>query len=86
MIGSVIIPALMSIGWRLRLYLSLAGAVLVAIGIAFIKGRADGKATYERQRETAKKKAAQKAEKIRHEIGKSPDANVDRRLGKWMRD
>ena len=86
MMGSLIIPALMSIGWRLRLYLSLAGAVLVAIGIAFIKGRADGKATYERQREKAKHAASTKAEKIRHEIGKSPDADVDRRLGKWMRD
>ncbi len=86
MIGSVILPAVMFIGWRLRLYLSLAGAVLDAIGVAFIKGRADGKATYERQREKAKQAASQKAEKIRHEIGKAPDADVDRRLDKWMRD
>ena len=39
MIGSVILPALMSLGLRARLYLSLAGAVLVAFGMAFIMGR-----------------------------------------------
>jgi sensor domain CHASE-containing protein len=86
MIGSVILPALISLGLRARLYLSLAGAVLVALGIAFIMGRSAGKEAYVKQRETARKQASQKAETIRHEIDKAPDDRVDRRLDRWMRD
>lgn len=86
MIGSVILRALMSLGLKAKLYLSLAGAVLVALGMAFIMGRSAGKEAYVKQRETAKKKAAQKAETIRHEIDKAPDDRVDRRLDRWMRD
>ena len=55
MIGSVILPALISLGLRARLYLSLAGAVLVALGVAFIMGRSAGKEAYVKQREIAKK-------------------------------
>lgn len=86
MIGSVIFRALMSLGLRAKLYLSLAGAVLVAIGLAFIMGRSAGKEAYVKQREIAKKKAARKAETIRYEIDKAPDDRVDRRLDRWMRD
>lgn len=86
MIGSVILPALMSLGLRAKLYLSLAGAVLVALGMAFIMGRSAGKEAYVKQREIAKKKASQTAEKVRDEIQNAPDARVDRRLDRWMRD
>jgi len=61
MIGSVILPALMSLGMRAKLYLSLAGAVIVALGMAFIMGRSAGKEAYVKQSETAKKKASKKA-------------------------
>ena len=86
MIGSVILRALMPLALRVKLYLSLACAVLVALGMAFIMGRSAGKEAYVKQRETAKKKAAKKAETIRHEIDKAPDARVDSRLDRWMRD
>lgn len=86
MIGSVILPALMSLGLRARLYLSLAGAVLVAFGMAFIMGRSAGKEAYVKQREIAKKKASKAAEKVRYEIQNAPDDRVDRHLDRWMRD
>ncbi len=82
MIGSVILPALMSLGLRARLYLSLAGAVLVAFGM----GRSAGKEAYVKQREIAKKKASKAAEKVRDEIQNAPDDRVDRHLDRWMRD
>ena len=86
MIGSVIFRALMSLGLRARLYLSLAGAVLVALGMAFIMGRSAGKEAYVKQREIAKKKASKAAENVRDEIQNAPDDRVDRRLDRWMRD
>ena len=86
MIGSVILRALMSLGLRAKLYLSLAGAVLVALGTAFIMGRSAGKEAYVKQREIAKKKASKAAEKVRDEIQNAPDDRVDRRLDRWMRD
>ncbi len=86
MIASFIIPALMSIGWRAKMYLSLAGAVLLSLGMAFIMGRSAGKEAYAKQREKARQAASTKAENIRHEIGKAPGADVDRRLDRWMRD
>lgn len=71
---------------RASLLLSLLGAVVVALGIAFIKGRADGKATYIRQREKAKQAASKKAEKIRDEIHSASDSRINSRLDRWMRD
>lgn len=86
MIGAFIMAKLAALWSRASLYLSLAGAVVIAIGIAFIKGRAEGKATYVRQREKVKHAASKKAEQIRDEIQNAPDARVDSRLDKWMRD
>jgi hypothetical protein len=86
MISSLILSTFLSLGMRARLYLSLAGAVLIALGMAFIMGRSAGKESYVRQREKAKKKASQTAEGIRHAIDKAPDDRVDRRLDQWMRD
>jgi hypothetical protein len=73
--------------WRAAsFYITAAGAIVVAIGIAFLKGRAAGKAAYVEKREAQKQTAAKKAEEIQNEIAKDPDARVDRRLNKWMRD
>lgn len=86
MIAAFLMAKLAALWSRASFYLSIAGAVVIAIGIAFIKGRADGKATYVRQREKAKQAASKTAEKVRDEIQNAPDARVDSRLDKWMRD
>lgn len=86
MIAALLTARIAALWSRASLYLSLAGAVIIAIGIAFIMGRSEGKAAYVRRREKAKQAASQKAEKIRDEIENAPDARVDRRLDRWMRD
>jgi hypothetical protein len=86
MIAAFLMAKLAALWSRASFYLSIAGAVVIAIGIAFIKGRADGKATYVRQREKAKQAASKTAEKVRDEIQNAPDARVESRLDKWMRD
>lgn len=86
MIWAFLLPKLAALWSRASFYVTIAGAVLIAIGIAFIKGRAEGKATYVRQREQAKQAAAKKAEQVRDEIQNTPGPRVDSRLDKWMRD
>jgi hypothetical protein len=86
MIWAFLVPRLAALWSRTWFYLSIVGAVAVAIGIAFIKGRADGKATYARQREAAKIKAHKQAEKIRDAIQNAGGDRIDRDLDKWMRD
>ena len=86
MIAALLMPKLAALWSRASFYLSLAGAIVIALGIAFIKGRADGKATYVRQREKARQAASRKAEQVRDEVQNAPDARVDSRLDGWMRD
>ena len=86
MIWAFLLPKLAALWSRVSFDATIAGAVLIAIGIAFIKGRAEGKATYVRQREQAKQAAAKKAEQVRDEIQNTPGPRVDSRLDKWMRD
>lgn len=86
MIGAIIMAKLAALWSRASFYLSIAGAVVIAVGIAFIIGRSDGKAAYVRQREKAKQAASKKAEQVRDEIENAPDARIDSRLDKWMRD
>lgn len=86
MIAAFLMAKLAALWSRASFYFSIVGAVVIAIGIAFIKGRADGKATYVRQREKAKQAASKTAEQVRDEIENAPDARIDSRLDKWMRD
>lgn len=86
MIGGFIMARLTALWSWASIYLSLAGAVAIALGLAFIKGRAEGKAAYVRQREQLRQASARKAEQITHELQNAPDARVDSRLGRWMRD
>ena len=67
-------------------WLSLAGAVVAALGVAWLKGRAAGKAAWEEKRRAARDKAMQQSTEIRHDVQNDSDAALDRRLDRWMRD
>jgi len=67
-------------------WLSLVGAVFVALGIAWLKGRAAGKAAWETRRQAARTKALTKSSEIRHAVQTDSDAALNRRLERWMRD
>ena len=67
-------------------WLSVAGALFAAIGIAWLKGRAAGKAAWQAKRQAAKAKALTTSSEIRHNVQMDSDAALDRRLDRWMRD
>jgi hypothetical protein len=67
-------------------WLSLAGGVFAALGIAWLKGRAAGKAAWQEKRQAAKAKAITTSSEIRHDVQNDSDAALDRRLDHWMRD
>ena len=67
-------------------WLSLVGAVFAALGIAWLKGRAAGKAAWQAKRQAAKAKAITTSSEIRHDVQTDSGAGLDRRLDRWMRD
>ena len=67
-------------------WLSLAGAIVAALGVAWLKGRAAGKAAWEEKRRAAREKAMQQSTEIRHDVQNDSDAARDRRLDHWIRD
>jgi hypothetical protein len=66
--------------------LSLAGAVMATLGVAWLKGRAAGKAAWEQKRRASRDKAMQQSSEIRHDVQTNADAALNRRLDRWMRD
>ena len=68
-------------GWAV-----LAGALVAALGIAWLRGRAAGKASWEAKRSQVREKAQRQSGDIRHDVQTDSDAALDRRLDRWMRD
>lgn len=68
-------------GWAV-----LVGALVAALGIAWLRGRAAGKASWEARRAQVREKAQRQSGDIRHDIQTGSDAALDRRLDRWMRD
>jgi hypothetical protein len=67
-------------------WLSVASALLAALGIAWLKGRAAGKAVWRAKRQAARAKALTTSSEIRHDVQTDSNAALDRRLDRWMRD
>ena len=68
-------------GWAV-----LAGALVAALGIAWLRGRAAGKASWEVRRAQVRDKVQRQSGEIRHDVQTDSDAALDRRLDRWMRD
>lgn len=68
-------------GWTV-----LAGALVAALGIAWLRGRAAGKASWEARRAQVRDNAQRQSGEIRHDVQTDSDAALDRRLDRWMRD
>ena len=81
-----LVSLLLRLWGRISVWAAISGAVLAALGIAWLKGRAAGKAAWEAKRQAAKAKAIKKSSEIRHDVQVDNDAGIDRRLDRWMRD
>ena len=71
---------------RLSGWAALLAALIAALGIAWLRGRAAGKAAWEKKRQAARDRAIRQSGEIRHDVQNSSDHALDRRLGRWMRD
>jgi len=71
---------------RLSGWAALAAGLLAAIGIAWLKGRAAGKAAWLAKRQAARDRAIRQSGEIRHDVQNSSDHAIDRSLDRWMRD
>lgn len=85
MIGLFI--SLFGAAWsRLSGWAALLAAIIAALGIAWLKGRAAGKAAWAAKRQAARNRAMRQSGEIRHDVQNSSDLALYRRLGRWMRD
>ena len=85
MIG--VLLSLLGAAWsRLSGWAVLAAAIVTALGVAWLRGRAAGKAAFEAKRQAVREKAFRQSGEIRHDIQTGSDAALDRRLDRWMRD
>ena len=85
MIGRVT-KLLSGIGRRAALWGAILCAVLVALWIAFRRGRRQGEAEFINRRADARIRSLQTAKKVSDEVQNADRADLERRLDRWMRD
>lgn len=83
---TVLLSVLSGLWTRISGWAVLTGALVAALGIAWLRGRAAGKASWEARRAQVREKAQRQSGDIRHDVQTDSDAALDRRLDRWMRD
>jgi hypothetical protein len=68
-------------GWA-----ALVTALIAALGMAWLRGRAAGKAAWEAKRQAARDRAVRQSGEIRYDVQNSSDPALNQRLDRWMRD
>lgn len=80
------------IGWlsgpwaKLQAGLAFAGAVIVAIGIAFIRGRTAGIKHIEAEQNARRIDALKLRKDVDHEVQNLGSNDIDSQLSRWLRD
>lgn len=82
-----VIVSILGAAWaRLSGWAALAAVLVAALGAAWLRGRAAGKAAWEKKRQAARDRAMRQSGEIRHDVQNSSDPALDRRLERWMCD
>ena len=71
---------------KVKLWLAAAGAVAIAVLLAFLKGRSAGETAAEARRNQERLKAIKVAKETTDEINNAGAADVDAGLTRWMSD
>lgn len=74
------------IGGKFKAWLATAGAFVIVIAFAFLKGRSEGKAAAQAQQAKANAKSINAAKEVEDDVQGISDDDVRRRLSGWMRD
>lgn len=77
---------LLSFYGKIKGWLALAGAVIIAVLIAFFKGRSAGKAAEAAKAQQARIDSMKTAKEVTDEVSNLGNNDVDRELSQWMRD
>ena len=75
-----------SLWGKLQAALAIAGAVIIAIGIAVLKGRAEGIRHMEAEQAKRRAESINDRKEIDDEISQLGSQDVDQRLARWNRD
>lgn len=62
------------------------GLFILALVASYFKGHSNAKTEIETKQVKQKLEDIKTSERINHEVDKIPDADIDRKLSKWMRD
>ena len=70
---------------KFKLYLAAAGGIIIAIALAFLKGRAEGNQAAKAEQAKAREKALSESKEIENETDRMSDADLDRANRPWVR-
>ena len=77
---------LINLWGRAQVWLPLAGAFVVALGVAFLRGRAEGKKIIEAEQAKRRAEAMKHRKEIDDEVDQMGAADVDSNYSRWLRD
>ena len=70
---------------KIKFYLAAAGGIIIAIALAFLKGRAEGNQAAKAEALKARDKALSESKEIENETDRMSDADLDRANRPWVR-
>lgn len=70
---------------KFQTWLAVAGAVLLAIGYAFLRGMSTGKDQIIKENQKARERAIEKRKNVENETKHMDDASLDRDNSRWVR-
>ena len=70
---------------KFKFYLAASGGLIVAIALAFLKGRAEGNQAAKAEQAKSRDKALSQSKEIENETDRVSDADLDRANRPWVR-
>lgn len=67
-------------------WIALAGAAVIAIGVAFVRGRAEGMKVITAEQDRRRLEAARNRKEIDDEVDQLGATDIDREYDRWLRD
>ena len=86
MIFALISGAVLSLWNKFMGWIIGAGVIIVAVGMVFLKGRAEGKRVYREAHEKQEREATERSAEIIKKIQQATPDEVNKKLEKYYRD
>lgn len=71
---------------KIKGWAALVGVALLALGVAFLKGRSEGKQIMEAEQDKRRLESVKQRKEIDDEVAGMDATAVDGELAKWLRD